>query len=228
MRFIATDTLGLLLTAVVLNASVQDRDGAKPVLLGSYLCTGVRFVFADGAFAGRLLDWAHTILRTTLHIVRKPAGGFAVIPRRRAVKRTLRLAHRPPPPGPRPRTRPHPLRSRDPLGRDQHHPDDSPAAGTPPDSGGAPSTPQVDPLKHALGESPRDRAQSVAVDPYLNARELVDPQALELPQRQPVQECRVSPRCRRMITKPGASSTSRCLLIACRDMAKPTASSLTR
>jgi transposase len=83
---------------VVVTASVQDRDGAKPALLQAYLCTRVRFVFADGAFAGRLLDWAHTILRTTLHIVRKPADqrGFAVIPRRWAVERTFAwlTAHR--------------------------------------------------------------------------------------------------------------------------------------
>jgi transposase len=90
-RFIVTDTLGLLLVVVVLTAGVQDRDGAKPVLLDTRLRTRVRFVFADGAFAGRLLDWAHTILATTLHIVRKPAGqrGFAVIPRRWAVERTF-------------------------------------------------------------------------------------------------------------------------------------------
>ncbi len=90
-RFIVTDTLGLLLTVAVVAASVQDRDGAKPVLLSTYLCSGVRFLFADGAFAGSLLDWAQTILRTTLHIVRKPAGqrGFAVIPRRWAVERTF-------------------------------------------------------------------------------------------------------------------------------------------
>jgi transposase len=97
-RFIVTDTLGLLLTVVVVAASMQDRDGAKPVLLETYLRTGVRFVFADGAFAGRLLDWAQTLLRTTLHIVRKPADqrGFAVIPRRWAVERTLAwiTAHR--------------------------------------------------------------------------------------------------------------------------------------
>jgi transposase len=97
-RFIVTDTLGLLLTVVVVTASMQDRDGAKPVLLETYLRTGVRFVFADGAFAGRLLDWANTILATTLHIVRKPANqrGFAVIPRRWAVERTLAwiTAHR--------------------------------------------------------------------------------------------------------------------------------------
>jgi transposase len=97
-RFIVTDTLGLLLTVVVLSASLQDRDGAKPALLQAYLCTGVRFVFADGAFAGRLLDWAQTLLHTTLHIVRKPADqrGFAVIPRRWAVERTFAwlTAHR--------------------------------------------------------------------------------------------------------------------------------------
>ena len=97
-RFIVTDTLGLLLTVVVLHAGVQDRDGAKPVLLDTRLRTRVRFVFADGAFAGRLLDWAQTILATTLHIVRKPAGqrGFAVIPRRWAVERSFAwlTAHR--------------------------------------------------------------------------------------------------------------------------------------
>src|SRR3954466_11631610 len=57
-RFIVTDTLGLLLTVVVLSAAVQDRDGAKPALLQAYLLRPVRFVFADGGFAGRLLDWA--------------------------------------------------------------------------------------------------------------------------------------------------------------------------
>jgi transposase len=97
-RFIVTDTLGLLLTVVVLSAAVQDRDGAKPALLQAYLCTPVRFVFADGGFAGRLLDWAQTVLATTLHIVRKPADqrGFAVIPRRWAVERTFAwlTAHR--------------------------------------------------------------------------------------------------------------------------------------
>jgi transposase len=97
-RFIVTDTLGLLITVVVCAASMQDRDGAKPVLLQAYLATPIRFLFADTAFAGRLLDWAQTILRTTIHIVRKPSGqrGFTVIPRRWAVERTLAwlTAHR--------------------------------------------------------------------------------------------------------------------------------------
>jgi transposase len=97
-RFITTDTLGLLLCVVVCSAGVQDRDGAKSVLLDTRLRTPVRFLFADGGFAGRLLDWAQTILSTTLQIVRKPAGqqGFAVIPRRWAVERTFAwlTAHR--------------------------------------------------------------------------------------------------------------------------------------
>ncbi len=86
-RFIVTDTLGLLITVVVCAAGVQDRDGAKPVLLQAYLVSRARCVFADAAFAGRLLEWAARILRTTIHIVRKPAGqqGFAVIPHRWAV-----------------------------------------------------------------------------------------------------------------------------------------------
>ncbi|MBD0324543.1 MAG: hypothetical protein ICV72_14340 [Aldersonia sp.] len=57
-RFIVTNTLGLLITVVVCAASMQDRDGAKPVLLQAYLVSRVRFVFADAAFAGRLLEWA--------------------------------------------------------------------------------------------------------------------------------------------------------------------------
>jgi hypothetical protein len=59
---------------VVLAASVQDRGGARTILLAAYLAAPVRFVFADGGFAGKLVDWAKTILATTLHIVRKPEG----------------------------------------------------------------------------------------------------------------------------------------------------------
>jgi hypothetical protein len=45
----------------------------------------MRFVFADGGFAGRLPRCARQIVRTTVHIVRKPADqrSFAAIPRRR-------------------------------------------------------------------------------------------------------------------------------------------------
>jgi transposase len=90
-RFIATDTLGLLLVVCVMAASVQDRDGAKTTLLSLYLVTPVRYVFADAGFAGTLVDWTQRVLRTVLHIVRKAPGqiGFAVIERRWVVERSL-------------------------------------------------------------------------------------------------------------------------------------------
>ncbi len=98
-RFIVTDTMGLLIVVVVLAASVQDRDGAKTTLLRSRAAAPrARFIFADGAFAGGLLDWAARILSIVIAVVRKPADqmGFAVIPRRWAVERTLAwiTAHR--------------------------------------------------------------------------------------------------------------------------------------
>jgi transposase len=97
-RFIVTDTLGLLVSVTVLAASWQDRDGAKTVLLGVYLFTPIRYVFADQGFAGRLVDWAIRMLNMVIDIVRKPAGqrGFQVHPKRWVVERTLAwlTAHR--------------------------------------------------------------------------------------------------------------------------------------
>jgi transposase len=97
-RFIVTDTLGLLLIVCVMAASVQDRDGAKTTLLSLYLFTPVRFVYADAGFTGMLIDWCQRILATVLQIVRKAPDqkGFAVIPRRWVVERSLAwlTAHR--------------------------------------------------------------------------------------------------------------------------------------
>ena len=97
-RFIVTDTLGLLVVVCVMAASWQDRDGAKPTLISTYLFSPIRHLFADQGFTGKLVDWAAEHLRTTVEIVRKPADqqGFAVHPRRWVVERTLSwlTAHR--------------------------------------------------------------------------------------------------------------------------------------
>ena len=91
-RHIVVDTLGLLLFVVVTAASVQDRDGAKPVLelLGRW-CRRVRLVWADGGYAGKLVTWAKTSLNLVLQIVKRSddATGFVVLPRRWVVERTL-------------------------------------------------------------------------------------------------------------------------------------------
>lgn len=91
-RHIAVDTLGLLLCVIVTAASVQDRDGARPLLdqlIAS--CRRIRLVWADGGYAGKLLDWARTRLKITLQIVKRSntATGFVVLPRRWVVERTL-------------------------------------------------------------------------------------------------------------------------------------------
>ena len=97
-RFVITDTLGLLLAVLVRPADVWDRAGATTLLLGLYLQSGCRMVFADQGFAGRLVAWARQVLGIIVYIVGKPAGqlGFGVHPRRWVAERTLGwlLAHR--------------------------------------------------------------------------------------------------------------------------------------
>ena len=58
-RHIAVDTQGNLLTAVVHSAGIQDRVGARAVLMRLFRCfdTVVK-VFADGGYTGTLIDWA--------------------------------------------------------------------------------------------------------------------------------------------------------------------------
>jgi transposase len=91
-RHIIVDTLGLLLFVLVTAASVQDRDGARPVLESlTRWCRRVRLVWADGGYAGKLVDWAKPSLNLTLQIVKRSddATGFVVLPRRWVVERTL-------------------------------------------------------------------------------------------------------------------------------------------
>jgi transposase len=91
-RHIAVDTLGLLLCVLVTAASVQDRDGARPLLdlLAGY-CQRVRLVWADGGYAGKLVDWARHTCGIVLQIVKRSDDmtGFVVLPRRWVVERTL-------------------------------------------------------------------------------------------------------------------------------------------
>jgi transposase len=53
--------------------------------------SGVRLVWADGGYAGKLVAWATGVLRLTVEIVRKRPGQstFEVLPRRWVVERTL-------------------------------------------------------------------------------------------------------------------------------------------
>ena len=86
------DTLGLLLAVAVHPANVQDRDGARLVLqrlLGRH--ERLRLIWADGAYGGKLVEWARTVGGWSLELVRRPAQQrtFRVLPRRWVVERTF-------------------------------------------------------------------------------------------------------------------------------------------
>ena len=88
---IVVDTMGLLLAVVVHPANVQDREGAKLVLqklTGRY--PRLQLIWADGGYAGQLIEWVHQLGGWLLEIVKRPDGSqFVVLPRRWVVERTL-------------------------------------------------------------------------------------------------------------------------------------------
>jgi len=91
-RHIAVDTLGLLPAVVVTAASVQDREGAMPLLARMRrACLRIALVWADSAYAGRLVTWVAETLALELAIVKRTDDmqGFVVLPRRWVVERTL-------------------------------------------------------------------------------------------------------------------------------------------
>ena len=85
-------TLGLLLVDVDTAASVQDRDGAR-TLLRRLPGTGKkpRRIWVDGGYRGQFLDWVAARCPFRLQVVLRPEDqkGFAILPRRRVVERTL-------------------------------------------------------------------------------------------------------------------------------------------
>jgi len=92
-RHILTDTLGLMIEAVVHTADIQDRDG------GPLLLTHVRnrfpwlsHIFADGGYAGdQFADAAAETGKWSIEIIKRSdtAKGFVLLPRRWVVERTF-------------------------------------------------------------------------------------------------------------------------------------------
>lgn len=80
---------------VVHAANIQDRDGAKMLLgLIREKCTRLQLIWADGGYAGKLLQWVSALRRTNplkLEIVKRSdqMKGFYVLPRRWVVERTF-------------------------------------------------------------------------------------------------------------------------------------------
>ena len=82
----------LLCEPIRRSSSVQDRDGAKRVLrklLGRF--PRMTLIWADGGYAGHLLEWAAWIAHWTLEIVKRSddVKGFKLLPKRWMVERTF-------------------------------------------------------------------------------------------------------------------------------------------
>jgi putative transposase len=91
-RHILVDTMGLLLLVVVHAASVQDRDGAKLLLAKAKgLFPRLKLIWADGGYAGKLIDWVQETCAWVLEIVKRSdrVKGFKLLPRRWVVERTF-------------------------------------------------------------------------------------------------------------------------------------------
>ncbi len=92
-RHILTDTQGLIVTALVHAADIQDRDGALAVLAEARdKFPWLRHVFADGGYAGEKLRRALTTIGDwTIEVIKRSDGvsGFEVLPRRWVVERTF-------------------------------------------------------------------------------------------------------------------------------------------
>jgi len=86
------DTIGLVLGVVVHAGNLQDRDGAKLVfekIKGKF--SRLRLIWADGGYAGLLIEWVKNTCGWLLEIVKRnpEAKGFQLLPRRWVVERTF-------------------------------------------------------------------------------------------------------------------------------------------
>jgi putative transposase len=89
-RHLLVDTLGLVLAVRVLTANIQDRDGAR-TLLEKVKLPRLKKIWADGGYAGKLVDWVKEVCGWVLDIVKRSdtAQGFEVLPHRWIVERTF-------------------------------------------------------------------------------------------------------------------------------------------
>ena len=91
-RHLLVDTLGLIWGLIVHGADVQDRDGARLVVKSaSQNLPKLQIVWADGAYAGQLIEWVKQTCGWLLEIIKRSddASGFEVLPKRWIAERTF-------------------------------------------------------------------------------------------------------------------------------------------
>ena len=95
-RHALVDTLGFILLLQVTSADVQDRDGARLLLLEKLQNTfgWLRVIWADGGYTGKLVGEIAAIIRhlkVKLEIIKRSddVKGFKILPKRWIVERTF-------------------------------------------------------------------------------------------------------------------------------------------
>ena len=90
-RHIVTDTLGLLLTVIVHEASVSDRESATRVLMKVRThYKRIKTIFADQGYTGRVIAYVKSTLNFTLIIIKRTeVRFFHILPRRWVIERTF-------------------------------------------------------------------------------------------------------------------------------------------
>lgn len=86
------DSFGFLLAVVVHSAGIQDRDGAKRVLLQALAkWSRLLWIWADGGYAGELIQWVSQVCGWGLGIVKRAekVKGWQLLPHRWVVERTF-------------------------------------------------------------------------------------------------------------------------------------------
>ena len=85
------DTLGLIIAVIIHSADMQDRDGAKLVFERTkQYFKKLKLVWADGGYAGKLIEWVNVNCYWKLEIVkRSDLKGFHILPKRWIVERTF-------------------------------------------------------------------------------------------------------------------------------------------
>jgi len=90
-RHVVVDVLGLILAVMVTPASVQDRDGAVPVLREVHReHPTVSKVWVDGAYNGQVIDDLRAETSIDIEMVKRSddVKGFEVVPKRWIGERT--------------------------------------------------------------------------------------------------------------------------------------------
>ncbi|MBK1647103.1 hypothetical protein CKO36_00420 [Rhabdochromatium marinum] len=93
-RHLLVDTLGLMLTVVVMAANVGDRAGLKQLLRGYFdgATRWLRKIWVDGGYDGvPLKAWLARVISPSidLDVVQRPSSGFHLVKRRWVVERTF-------------------------------------------------------------------------------------------------------------------------------------------